>query len=290
MRGIILAGGRGSRLAPLTSVINKQLLPVYDKPVVYYPLSTLMLAGIREILIITAPDYEQSYRQLLGDGSRWGLRIEYCIQPSPDGLAQAFLLGKDFIKDQPCCLILGDNILYGHGLSLILKEEAKLKQGACVFGYWVRDPKPYGVVTFDAGGHAIAIEEKPEVPKSNYAVMGLYFYDGNVAEYAAQLKPSARGELEITDLNNLYLKKGQLKVRPLGRGIAWLDVGTHDQLLQAGQFVRTIEERQGLKIACLEEIAYRMGLIDREKLKVLADGFTNEYREYLHGVISGHQF
>jgi len=286
MKGIILAGGSGTRLYPLTQAISKQLLPVYDKPMIYYPLATLMLAGIQDILVISTPEDIDQYKRLLADGSQWGLNLEYIVQPEPAGLAQAFILGKDFIGGESCCLILGDNIFYGHGLESILCNAQKQKQGATVFGYYVKDPERYGVVEFDSKGIAKSLVEKPEVPKSNYAVTGLYFYDNNVIGYAENLKPSARGELEITDINNLYLEAGHLKVEKLGRGIAWLDTGAHESLMQAANFIETIESRQGLKICCPEEIAYRNKWIDTRQLRLLAEPLIkNNYGQYLINLI-----
>jgi glucose-1-phosphate thymidylyltransferase len=291
MKGIILAGGSGTRLYPITRGVSKQLLPVYDKPMIYYPLSTLMLAGIREILVITSPEFQQHYENLLENGNQWGIDIQYQVQPNPDGLAQAFLLGEEFIGDDSCCLVLGDNIFYGHDLIESLKEAAAIKRGATVFAYHVADPERYGVAEFDAAGRVISLEEKPENPRSNYAVTGLYFYDNQVVEIARALKPSARSELEITDLNRVYLEKEQLNVQLLGRGSAWLDTGTHDSLLQAGQFVQTIEHRQGLKIACPEEIAWRNQWIDDSKLKRHADELSkNGYGEYLLKLIDERVF
>lgn len=282
MKGIILAGGRGTRLYPLTLAISKQLLPVYDKPMVYYPLSTLMLAGIREILIISAPEALPAFRELLKDGSQWGLKFEYAAQAEPRGLADAFLVGRDFIGDETACLILGDNILYGEGMISLLHECAALQEGAMIFAYKVNDPERYGIVEFDDQYRVLSVEEKPTQPRSSYAVPGLYFYDSQVVDIARSLKPSARGELEITDLNKVYLEKGQLNAKLFGRGIAWLDAGTHQSLLQAGSFIQTIQERQGLMISCPEEIAYRMGYISKEQLcelgKVLAG---NAYAEYI---------
>jgi glucose-1-phosphate thymidylyltransferase len=282
LKGIILAGGSGTRLYPITRVVSKQLLPVYDKPMIYYPLSTLMIAGLRDILIISTPKDIPLFENLLGDGSQWGLRFSYVEQPRPEGLAQAFILGADFIGDGSVCMILGDNIFYGQGLREKLQSAVSEKRGATVFGYWVKDPQRYGVVTFGRDGRVAGIEEKPAMPKSNYAVTGLYFYDNRVKEFAARLKPSARGELEITDINRAYLEAGELYVEKLGRGIAWLDTGTHESLMQASNFIRVIEERQGLKISSVEEIAYRMGYIDDARLKALAEPLRNNgYGEYL---------
>jgi len=287
-KGIILAGGAGTRLYPITKVVSKQLLPVYDKPMIYYPLSVLMLAGIRDILIITASEDLPRFKALLEDGTQWGLRISYVVQPRPEGLAQAFLLGKEFIGADKVCLILGDNIFYGHGFQQILNRATQIKSGALVFGYWVRDPERYGVVEFDTSGKVLSIEEKPKAPKSSFAVPGLYFCDERVVEIASGLKPSARGELEIADVLNTYRSKGNLKVELLGRGFAWLDTGTHDSLLDAGSFVETIEKRQGLKIACLEEVAYRMGYVSDAQMRKLAEPMLkNGYGQYLMRVLKG---
>jgi glucose-1-phosphate thymidylyltransferase len=288
MRGIVLAGGHGTRLHPLTRGVSKQLLPVYDKPMIYYPVSMLMLAGIREILVISTPDQLPAFERLLGDGSDWGLRFEYAGQPEPRGLADAFLVGEEFIAGEKSCLILGDNIFFGQGLPEQLRRAAALEQGAVIFAYAVRDPQRYGIVEFDANGKVLSLEEKPERPKSNYAVPGMYFYDEGVVSIAKGLEPSARGELEITDLNRVYLERGQLSVEVLGRGVAWLDAGTHESLLQAGQFIETVQERQGMMISCPEEIAYRMGFIDRDQLRRLGESVAqNSYGDYLLRLADG---
>ncbi len=285
MKGIILAGGSGTRLYPITRTVSKQILPIYDKPMIYYPLSVLLLAGIKEILIISTPSDIQLFKNLFGNGSHLGINLSYKIQPSPDGLAQAFIIGEDFIGNDSVCLILGDNIFYGHGFGKMLLETASLKDGAIVFGYFVNDPERYGVVEFDKEGNVLSLEEKPKGPKSNYAVTGLYFYSNDVVRKAKSLKPSARGELEITDLNKLYLEEKRLKVNVLGRGMAWLDTGTHESLLQASNYIQTIEMRQGLKISCIEEIAYKRGFINKKQIIKLANEMSNStYGKYLLGI------
>jgi len=284
-KGIILAGGSGTRLYPITKGVSKQLLPVYDKPMIYYPLSVLMLAGIREVLIINTPHEQALFQQLLGDGSQWGMDIQYAVQPSPDGLAQAYLIGKEFLDGKPSCLVLGDNVFHGHGLTDVLKRADAQQNGATVFGYWVSDPERYGVAEFDESGKVIGLVEKPTQPRSNYAVTGLYFYDGKASQYASELKPSPRGELEITDLNQRYLDEGALQLEPLGRGYAWLDTGTHQSLLEASNFIETIQTRQGLQVCCPEEIALGNGWIDAAQLETLAAPLIkNAYGQYLHAL------
>ncbi len=286
MKGIVLAGGSGTRLHPLTQAVSKQLLPVFDKPMIYYPLSTLLLAGMRDILLISTPHDLPLFERLLGDGSQWGINLQYAAQPSPDGLAQAFIIGREFLDGESACLILGDNIFYSYGLSEMLHDAAQTEEGATVFGYWVADPQRYGVIEYGGDNRVVSIEEKPTQPKSNYAVVGLYFYDAQITDIAAQVKPSWRGELEITEVNNLYLRQNQLHAKKLGRGAAWLDTGTHESLLEASNFIQTIEKRQGLKVACLEEIAYQMGYIDADAVLQRAKELEKtEYGSYLNRLI-----
>ena len=284
-KGIILAGGSGTRLAPVTRVVSKQLLPVYDKPMVYYPLSTLMLAGVREVLLISTPQDLPLYRRLLGDGKGLGIRIDYAEQPHPGGLAQAFLIGREFVGSDSVMLVLGDNVFYGHGMPALLQKAVRENQGATVFGYWVKDPQRYGVAELDASGNVLGVEEKPAKPKSNYAITGIYVYDNRVLDIAAGLRPSERGELEITDVNNEYVRRGALRLVRLGRGVAWLDTGTHDSLLEASSFIATVEHRQGLKIGCVEEVAWRMGFIDDQQLARLAQEYASDYRDYLNNLL-----
>lgn len=286
MKGIILSGGKATRLYPITKGVCKQMLPVYDKPMIYYPLSVLMLAGIKDILIISTPKDTPRFKELLGDGRDLGIRLSYAVQDEPRGIAESFIVGDDFIGKENVCLILGDNIFYGHNLVELLKEASSLKEGAIIFGYYIQNPTRYGVIEFDKDCRVLSIEEKPEAPKSNYAVCGLYFYDNRVVDIAKGLKPSRRGELEITDVNNVYLKKGKLKVKLLGRGYAWLDTGTHDSLINASLFIKTVEERQGLKIGCIEEVAFRMGFIDSRRLHEIAGSLNTSYGEYLKNILS----